>query len=221
MAANFKPTLGKLILTFEAETDFQVDMVAGSTGKLYAQITHGAPYDIFLAADQWRPERLIVEDHAVAGTQKTYALGRLVLWSRSDLQIGLEDLELPKVQRIAIANPNLAPYGTAARQVLQRTNVLDVVSDKLVFGENVGQAFAFVSTSNAQVGFVAEAQIRLLPKTQSGQMVRLDPALHDPIAQDAVLLRRGSDNPAAEAFMTFLHSPKAQDIIARHGYDLP
>ncbi len=221
VAANFKPTLEDLIVAFESETAFEVDMVVGSTGKLYAQITYGAPYDVFLAADQWRPERLVAENHAVAGSQMTYAIGRLVLWSSGDTKIGLDDLLDPNTQRIAIANPDLAPYGMAARQVLEQAALADKVAGKLVLGENVGQAFAFVSTGNAQVGFVSEAQVRSLPEARAGQSVRLDPRLHDPIAQDAVLLARSVNNPAAQAFLAFLNDPKAQDIIARHGYDLP
>ena len=221
VAANFKPAMEDLIIAFEDETVFELDLVVGSTGKLYAQIVYGAPYDVFLAADQWRPERLVADGDAAAGSQFTYAIGRLVLWSHDQNPVNLERLSDPDIQRIAIANPDLAPYGTAARQVLQRAGSPGVLQDKLVLGESVGQAFAFVSTANAQVGFVSEAQVLSLPAAERNNIVRIEPDLHDPIAQDAVLLEAGQGNPAAEQFLAFLQSAKAQDIIVRHGYDLP
>ena len=221
VAANFKPAIEDLIVAFEDETEFELDLVIGSTGKLYAQIVYGAPYDVFLAADQWRPQRLIADGDAEADSQITYAIGRLVLWSHDHAPVNIERLSDPDIQHIAIANPDLAPYGTAARQVLRRTETLDAVQDKLVLGESVGQAFAFVSTANAQIGFVSEAQVLSLPAPERNNFIRIEADLHDPIAQDAVLLKAGQDNPAAEQFLVFLQSAKAQDIIAQHGYDLP
>lgn len=192
-------------------------MVVGSTGKLYAQIVYGAPYDIFLAADQARPERLMSEGQAVSQSQFTYALGTLVVLGANRA----EDLVSAQANRIALANPDLAPYGKAAEQVLQKLEYRDQLAPRLVLGENVGQAFAFVTTGNAQIGFVSEAQLRAFSGKLDMPVWRLAADFHDPIAQDAVLLQRAAQNPAALAFMTFLQSTEAKDIILRHGYDLP
>mgnify|MGYP001792830246 CR=1 FL=1 len=188
VAANFKTVLDNLETEFEAQTNYELDMVVGSTGKLYAQIIYGAPYDVFLAADQERPIRLIEEGEAVSDSRLTYALGRLVLWGADDPN----RLADPEIKRIAIANPNLAPYGKAADQVLSHLGLTATTQSKLVLGENVGQAFAFVSTGNAQVGFVSEAQIISLGGEDSKPLWRPPSASHDPIAQDAVLLARAA-----------------------------
>lgn len=217
VAANFKPALDSLEADFEARTDHSIEAVVGSTGKLYAQIVYGAPYDVFLAADQERPIRLIEEQKAIAGSQFTYALGRLMLYGTDDPS----QLAAPETKRIAIANPNLAPYGKAAEQVLAELELTQVVEPKLVLGENVGQAFAFLSTGNAQVGFVSEAQIISLGEINKAASWRPPAHTHDPIAQDAVLLVRAEDNPAAIALMAYLQTDEAKDIIAQHGYDLP
>ena len=217
VAANFKTTLDQLESDFEARTDYELEAVVGSTGKLYAQIVYGAPYDVFLAADQERPVRLIDEDQAIAGSRFTYALGRLMLWGTDDPST----LATSEIKRIAIANPSLAPYGKAAEQVLKQLNISEATETKLVLGENVGQAFAFVSTGNAQVGFVSEAQIVGLDEHDATVSWRPLSNHHDPIAQDAVLLKRAADNPAAVAFADYLQTDAARDIIAQHGYDLP
>ena len=217
VAANFKTVLDQLESDFEARTDYKMDAVVGSTGKLYAQIVYGAPYDIFLAADQERPIRLLEEDKAVAGSRFTYALGRLMLWGTDDPAA----LATSDIKRIAIANPKLAPYGRAAEQVLIKLDLSETTQTKLVLGENVGQAFAFVSTGNAQVGFVSEAQIISLGETDTAPSWRPPADLYDPIAQDAVLLTRAGDNPAATAFIAYLQTDAARDIIEQHGYDLP
>jgi len=217
VAANFKTALDQLETDFEARSNYELEVVVGSTGKLYAQIVYGAPYDVFLAADQARPVRLIEEGEALESSRLTYALGRLVL-------LGQEDpgaLESSDVMRIAIANPTLAPYGKAAEQVLARLNLTEVTEPKLVLGENVGQTFAFVSTGNAQVGFISEAQMSNLNETTSVPFWRPSSDLYDPIAQDAVLLTRAADKPAAIAFVSYLQTDAARDIIAQHGYDLP
>ena len=202
---------------FETRTDYDVEAVVGSTGKLYAQIVYGAPYDIFLAADRERPNRLIEEGQAVEGSRVTYALGRVILWGTDDPSV----LATPDIKRIAIANPNLAPYGKAAEQVIANLNLTDTTETKLVLGENVGQAFAFVGTGNAQVGFVSEAQIAIRDDAEPKASWSPPSSFHDPIAQDAVLLARANGNPAAIAFMTYLQSDAARDIITQHGYDLP
>ena len=217
VAANFKSALDVLEADFEDRTNYQLETVVGSTGKLYAQIVYGAPYDVFLAADQERPIRLIGEDQALAGSRFTYALGRLILWGADDPAT----LATPEIKRIAIANPNLAPYGKAAEQVLSQLNLTEFTETKIVLGENVGQAFAFVRTGNAQVGFVSEAQIISLDSGDTAMSWRPHTDLYDPIAQDAVLLTRSAGNPAAIAFTEYLQTDAARDIIAQHGYDLP
>ena len=217
VAANFKTTLDLLEADFEANTPHEINAVVGSTGKLYAQIVYGAPFDVFLAADQARPERLEGEQRAVADTRFTYALGRLAV-------IGIDEpgqLSTSDVAHIAIANPDLAPYGKAAKQVVVALGLSETIDPKLVLGENVGQAFAFVQTGNAQAGFVSEAQIRALQDLRAIRTWHPDPSLHAPIAQDAVLLNRATDSPAALAFLEYLQSEPARDIISKQGYDLP
>ena len=217
VAANFKTTLDELETAFEASTAYELDLVTGSTGKLYAQIIHGAPYDVFLAADQVRPEQLVTDGQAVAGSWFTYALGRLVLLGGDSASV----LSAKETVRVAIANPDLAPYGKAATQVLGHLDLEDEVAPKLVLGENVGQAFAFVTTGNAQLGFVSEAQVRTFDTGSTLSTWRPSSDLYDPIAQDAVLLQRAAENSAAMAFIDFLKSDVAHEIISRHGYDLP
>lgn len=221
VAANFKSTLDALAADFESSTKYELETVIGSTGKLYAQITYGAPYDVFLAADQARPIRLVDENRAVSGSRITYAVGRLVLWSKDGVEFGPDQLTASKTKRIAIANPDLAPYGKAAKQTLEQLGLDVAVAPKLVFGENVGQAFAFIRTGNAQLGFVSEAQVLSLPSSQRGTTWIVPSTSHDPIAQDAVLLEHGADNSAAQAFMAYLHSTAARDIIAAQGYEAP
>lgn len=206
---------------FEESTGHELQIVIGSTGKIYSQIKHGAPYDVFLAADQARPERLVSEGTAVSGSRFTYARGQLVLWSPAAEALSVESLNAPAVKRIAIANPELAPYGRAAEQVLQGLNLHVSLSKKLVLGENVGQAFAFISTGNAQLGFVSKAQVLSLADEQRGTQWSPASALYDPINQDGVLLNRGNGNQTALAFMDYLKSPEAKAIILAHGYEIP
>ncbi|MCR9269505.1 MAG: molybdate ABC transporter substrate-binding protein [Hyphomonadaceae bacterium] len=221
VASNFKTTMDALEVSFEADTGYELDIVTGSTGKLFAQITYGAPYDVFLAADQARPARLVEDGRAIAGSRFTYALGRLVLWSEQATALDAESLGASDLHRLAVANPDLAPYGRAAIQVIGALGLDAPLSTKLVLGENVGQAFAFVSTGNAQLGFVSEAQVLSRTGTERGTFWRPESDLYDPIAQDAVLITTATENPAARAFMDYLNSASAKDIIAQHGYDLP
>ncbi len=212
-AANFTTTARELVARFEAETGFRARPSFGATGQLYAQIVQGAPFDVFLAADAERPALLAAEGRGDAPV--TYALGRLVLWSPDPERIrGPEALLAPGLTRIALANPQTAPYGAAALAVLERLGVPD--PPRRVLGANVAQAFQFVRTGNAEMGFVAHSQV---PETGS----RWEPpeGFHPPIRQDAILLRRGRGNPAAEAFFRFLSSDQARGIIERSGYRTP
>jgi len=218
VATNFKPTLEQLAADFETRTGYELETVSGSTGKLYAQIVHGAPYDIFLAADQARPKRLIQDGRATHQGRFTYAIGGLALWSPRKAEITPDSLIEPELSRLALANPDLAPYGLAAMQLLDRLGLTETLQSKIVFGESVGQTFAFVSTGNANLGFVSAAQVLALPEDVRGSYWLVPRQLHDPIAQDAVLLEGSGQNQAAVAFFSYLQSPQAQETIRLSGY---
>ncbi|MDD3449969.1 MAG: molybdate ABC transporter substrate-binding protein [Gammaproteobacteria bacterium] len=221
VAANFKATLEEVGAAFTRATGHQVLASSGSTGKLYTQITQGAPFAVLLAADSARPERLEREGHAVAGSRFTYAVGRLVLWSPDPDRVDAEGAVLrdPGLQRLAIANPRSAPYGAAAQEVLEGLGLWDALQPRLVRGENIGQTFQFVASGNAPLGFVALAQVRA--GGQPGSQWLVPQALHAPIEQQAVLLGSGANNPAARAFLDYLRGPEAVAIIERYGYDVP
>ncbi|MEQ8233106.1 MAG: molybdate ABC transporter substrate-binding protein [Gammaproteobacteria bacterium] len=222
VAANFLVAMETLATDFARASGHTLVLAAGSTGKLYAQIAHDAPYDVFLAADQARPAALENGPRAVAGTRFTYAVGALVLWSRdaallaSDMPAAV--LAGPAVRHIAIANPDLAPYGVAAAQTLDRLGMGARVRDKLVTAQNVGEAYSMVATGNAEVGFVARASVVDPRHAPGGSRWDVPPGLHAPIRQDAVLLRHGADNPAARALLEFLRTPAAAAVMQRHGY---
>lgn len=224
VATNFVATAELLEADYEAATGHALRIVSGSTGKLFAQIVHGAPFDVFLAADAARPARLAEDGLAVEDSLRTYAIGRLALWRPANGFEGesAEDaLRAGTFRRLAIANPDLAPYGAAARQMLERLSLWDRLSGRLVMGENIGQVFALVATGNAEVGLIAASQ-RLDLADGGGSSILLVPkTLHDAIRQDAVLLVRARANPAALAFLDFLDSPAARARIRAHGYDLP
>ncbi len=212
VATNFAQAAGALAEAFEAAGDHRVDFAFGSTGKLYAQIIQGAPFDGFLAADQARPA--LLAKAGLSSAPVTYAHGTLVWW-RPD---GLEqppDLFADQIRRVAIANPELAPYGVAARASLQGTGQWEGVQDKLVMGENIGQTFAMISTGNADVGLVALSYVLSDRNTGSRDWVAVD---HAPILQDAVVLERGHRNPAALAFFDFLASARGAEILQGFGY---
>ena len=217
VASNFKSVLEQLEASFEAATDHDLILSAGSTGKLYAQIVHGAPYDVFLAADRERPARLIDEGRA-EGPAVTYAVGQLVLWRPDAEEAGPEMLRDGTVKRLAIANPDLAPYGAAAAEVLETVNFYPDTGPKLVRGENIGQTFAFVRTRSADAGFVALSQILVLPEGERSAWWSPPEDSYSPIRQDAVLLSRGPENPAANAFLAYLMSPAVQALIRESGY---
>lgn len=218
VAANFLTTAQALAETFTAETGDEVALVHGSTGKLYAQIIAGAPYDLLLSADAARPALLEQAGRIVPGQRKTYALGRLALVYGAATPPGTLDDLLSRDLRLAIADPAIAPYGAAAAEVLQTVRGKDGWRRDLVYGESVGQAFAFVATGNAQAGLVGLAQAR----DHAGDLriiaVRAD--RHAPIRQDAVLLARAQDHAAARRFFGFLSSPAALKIIAASGYEV-
>ena len=219
VAANFKSVLEQLKGEFEAHSSHRLSITSGSTGKLYAQIVNGAPFDVFLAADQDRPIRLETEGSAVSGSRITYAVGELALWSPSgEAPPSAMRLRNAPPRAIALAHPDLAPYGAAAQETLAALGFTDEETPKRVYGESVGQAFAFVRSGAAELGFVAHAQILSLPAEERGAAWIVPAELHAPIRQDAVLLKRAVDNAAALDFMTFLNTEAAASLITAAGY---
>lgn len=221
VAANFSAAAERIQIDFENSHDHKIKLVSGSTGKLYAQIVNGAPFDVFLAADSARPERLEAEGHAVAGSRFTYALGRLVLWtagSKLESSNGIEVLKAGMFRRLAIANPELAPYGVAAIQFLDDANLYEALNEKIVMAENVGQAFALVASGNAELGLVSLSYARSAAGTKLGSVWQVPDEQYDPIRQDAVLVKRAKENEAAKSFMMFLHSDRAKSVIKELGY---
>lgn len=217
VAANFTDAAKDIAASFEQATGHRVVYSFGSTGQLYTQITQSAPFEVFLAADQERPAKAIEAGHGVPGTRFTYATGRLVLYSRDAGRVtGPEVLREGAFTRLAIANPATAPYGTAALETLAAMGVQEALAARLVRGNNIAQAYQFVATGNAELGFVALSQVIGHPQ---GSRWIVPPSLHRPIAQDAVLLQAGAGNPAARAYLAFLRGPRASEIKARFGYD--
>ena len=215
VAANFVRPAERIVGDFAEVHGGDVALVAGSTGKLYAQIRNGAPFDVFLAADQRRPALLENEGLALAGSRFTYAVGRLALWSgREGVEVNADTLRRGDYRKLAIANPELAPYGQAAREVLVRLGALELAQRRLVTAESVGQAFALVATGNADLGLVAAPQAQ---RAGQGNLWLIPESLHEPIRQDAVLLARASDNTIAAAFVAFLRTD-ARAVITSLGY---
>ncbi len=224
VATNFAGAMTSLESAFERDGAHRIRVATGSTGALHAQVTQGAPFDLLLAADRARPERLEAEGHATPGSRRTYAIGRLVLWSADPARVtsdGVQTLHESTYRKLAIANPELAPYGRAARDMLQALELYEGLRKRIVMGENVGQAHALVATRNAELGLVALSQVMRPGPGGPGSRWDVPPDLHTPIRQDAVLLHHGARNPAATAFLHFLFGPEARHIIEAHGYRLP
>jgi molybdate transport system substrate-binding protein len=223
VASNFVNTAQVLVLKFSEQTPYKISISAASTGKFYAQIRQAAPFDVFLSADRQTPERLVNEGFAVKDTLFDYARGRLVFVSQAPgSSISVEPLlREAHFKKLAIANPELAPYGLAAKQTLEALGLLPKVQSRLVMGENIGQAAHFVFSGNADAGLLPRAFALETPEQKKlYQNSWLVPeSLHQPIIQTAVLLTRGQHNPVARAFMQYLQQPEAQGIIASHGYN--
>jgi len=216
VAANFSDAVKMIAREFEQTSGHRAVLSFGSTGQLYTQIGQGAPFQVFLAADQARPRRAVADGLAVPGSLFTYAVGKIVLFSRDpNLVTGEATLRHPRFQKIAIANPTTAPYGAAAVETMTALKVYDALKPRIVQGNNIAQAFQFVQTGNAELGFVALAQVA---GREDGSRWVVPDNLYTPIRQDAVLLKTGADNPAARAFLDFLKGPKAAAIIAKFGY---
>jgi molybdate transport system substrate-binding protein len=223
-ASNFRNVAEKLETAFERQSSHDISLVSGATGMLLAQVSNGAPFDVFLGADQTSAARLEVADDAVAGTRFTYAIGRLVLIStdrRAFAQGAQKVLEGARFRRLAIANPALAPYGVAAQDVIQHYGLQAKLTPKYALAQNVGQAFAFVASGNAEFGFVAFSYVADADNGFSGAWWEPPEETHRAIRQDAVLLTRAKDNAAAKAFLQFLKSPEGVSIIEASGYRAP
>jgi len=221
VASNFTVPMTELAVRFEESTGHQVRISAASTGMLYAQIVNGAPFTVLLAADTERPERLEQSGAGISGTRFTYAVGGLVLWSvddalsDADCRDQLDNLES---LRLAIANPQTSPYGVAAMQFLMRADLWNDAQDNLVFGGNIAQTLQFVSSKNANLGLIAASQAmdQRLPAATCQWAV--PPSMHDPIEQQAILIKEGA---GGRAFLEFLRSTDAREIIRVHGYEVP
>lgn len=227
VAANFTAPMQKIAQAFEQDTGHKSHLAFGATGKFYVQIKNGAPFAVLLAADDETPERLEREGLAVTGTRFTYATGRLALWSKSSKLVDdkgevLRSPNLDKlgIQKIAIADSKLSPYGAAAMEVIHKIGVQATVMSKLVQGGSIGQTYQFVSTENAQLGFVALSQISIDGRITQGSAWVVPQSMHTPLKQDVVLLNVGKDNAAAHALLKYLQGDKAKTIIRQYGYAL-
>jgi len=223
VAANFRLTLREIVKNFERDTTHTVLINSGSSGKFYAQIKHGAPFDVFFSADVMRPQRIEEEGLAVPGSRFTYAIGRLTLWSPDPNMIkgeGLTVLSSGLFEHLAMANPKTAPYGTAAKRTLETLGLWHHIQGRIVQGENIAQAFHFVYSQNAQLGFMALSQV-LDPKINgAGSRWDVPEHLHNPLRQQAILLIHGQHNTAAQAFLDYVKGPNARTIIEQFGYGL-
>lgn len=222
VAANFTGPLAKIAEGFSAATGHTLKTTAGSTGKFYSQIVAGAPFDVLIAADDETPRKLIAEGLAVAGSDFTYAVGQLVLWSATPGFVDDQGAVLAsgKFNKLAIANPKLAPFGKAGLEVIKARGLSEALSPKLVTGESIAQAYQFIVTGNAELGFVALSQVVVPGKPVVGSYWRVPNKLHGEIRQDAVLLKTGEKNAAAAALLAYLKSPPAKAVIQAYGYGL-
>ncbi len=219
VAANFAETAREIAAKFEARTGHKAVLSYGSSGQFFTQIANGAPFDVFLSADAELPQRLVADGLAVAGMRFTYATGRLVLWSATP---GLVDgkgavLRSNRFEKLAIADHRTAPYGLAAIETMRMLGLHDRLGPKLVRGTSITQAFQFVQTGAAELGFVALSQV---VGEKGGSRWLVPAAHHAPIDQQAVLTRRGADNVAAKAFLQYLKGPEAKAIIRKYAYEV-
>lgn len=222
VAANFTAPMQAIAAAFEKDTGHKARLVFGSTGKFYAQIKNGAPFQLLLSADAETPARLEREGMTVDATRFTYAIGKLALWSAREGMVDGKGEVLRKggYAHLAIANPKVAPYGAAAIEVLKHLSLLEAVQPKLVQGENIAQTYQFIASGNAELGFVALSQIMKDSKLISGSTWFVPDNLHAPIRQDAVILASGKGNAAASALMAYLKSDKVKAVIHAYGYDI-
>lgn len=220
VAANFTAPMQKIAAEFAKDTGHKAELSFGATGKFYAQISNGAPFGVLLAADDTTPAKIAREGKGVVDSRFTYAVGKLVLWSKQDGYVDAQGavLKTGKFQHVAIANPKLAPYGLAAEQTLTQLGLLEQIKPKFVQGENIGQTYQFAATGNAELGFVALSQVMEDGKIKSGSAWLVPSSMHEPIRQDAIVLNTAKDNAAAKALMDYLRGDKARAIITSYGY---
>jgi molybdate transport system substrate-binding protein len=220
VAANFIAPMEQIAEQFARDTGHKAVLSSGATGAFYAKITNGAPFGVFLSADDKTPARLAKENHADAATDFTYATGKLVLWSADATKVDPAGTVLASgdYRHLAIANPDTAPYGKAAFEVMTKLKLYDQIKPKLVTGENINQTFQFVRTGNAQIGFVALSQVYRDGKVAQGSAWLIPADYHSPIRQNAILLNKGSNNAAARALMEYLKSAPARQVIESFGY---
>nr|WP_256574610.1 molybdate ABC transporter substrate-binding protein [Pseudomonas sp. PA15(2017)] len=222
VAANFTAPMQAIASAFEKDTGHNVQASYGATGQFYAQISNGAPFEVFLSADDSTPAKLEQEGQSVKGSRFTYAIGTLVLWSPKQGFVDDQGAVLKKgeFKHLSIANPKAAPYGLAATQTLDKLGLSDALKDKIVEGQNITQALQFVSTGNAELGFVALSQVYKDGQITSGSAWMVPETMYEPIRQDALILKKGEANPAAKALVEYLKGPKAAEIIKAYGYQL-
>jgi molybdate transport system substrate-binding protein len=223
VAANFSAPIERIVALFQQESGHTLKVSFGSSGKFYSQIREGAPFDVFLSADEKNPKLLEQEGLAVANTRFVYALGKLVLWSAKPGFVDDKGAVLSKgdYSKIAYADPKLAPYGLAAQETLQKMDLWDKVQSKLVTGESIGQTYQFAASGNAELAFIALSQITRDGKVAEGSWWIVPANMYGPIRQSAVQLIAAKDKAAAQAFLTFLKSEKAKAVIRGFGYELP
>jgi molybdate transport system substrate-binding protein len=218
VAANFTEPAREIANLFRQKTGHEAILIFGASGAFFTQITHGAPFEVFLSADQERPQLAIEQGYAVADSRFTYAIGKLALWSRVlDVTDGRAVLSDGKFSKLSIANPQTAPYGTAAVETMKALGVFAALQSKLVQGNNIAQAFQFIDTRNAELGFVALAQLH---GVSGGTQWLVPENLHSPIKQDAVLMKSAANDEASKAFLAFLKGPEARAIIESFGYSI-
>ena len=222
VAANFAEPIKAIATVLQKTTGHTLKVTLGATGKLYAQIVNGAPFDVLLAADTKTPERLEKEGMAQPGSRFTYATGKLVLWSADAKRVDAkgEVLKSANLGKVAYAAPKVAPYGAAAVETMEKLGLTAALTPKLVQGESISQAFSFAYTANADVGFIAMSQVLEGGKLRSGSMWVVPQALYSPIQQDAVVLKTAASNEAAQALVKLLKSPNIKDLIRSYGYDI-
>ena len=220
VASNFANVLKEIAIEFQKDTGHQLAITPGATGKFYAQISNGAPFDVFLSADDETPRKLAQEGKAIASSQFTYAIGRLALWSPNLEMIdkNADILKTDKFKFIAIANAKVAPYGQAAVQTMQKLGVLTKIEPRVVQGESISQTYQFVSTGNAQLGFVAMSQIVENGKIKMGSAWIVPEEMHEQLKQDAVVLQSCKHMSACQALIEYLKSEKAKKLMASYGY---
>ncbi len=218
VAANFTEAAKEIATAFKQKTGHEAVLSFGSSGQFYTQITQDAPFQIMLSADEERPKKLVEDGLGVADSRFTYAIGKLVLWSKTpDFVKGEETLKAGAFTKLSIANPAAAPYGAAAVETLKALKLYETLQPKIVQGNNISQAFQFVDTGNAELGFIALSQLAGNP---GGSRWLVPQTLYTPIRQDAVLLKKGAGNEAATAFLSFLKGPEARSIIEKYGYEV-